>query len=133
VILVDTAALYALLDTNDPNHGRARDTLERLRDEDARLLAHEYVLVEATALVQRRLGLGVLRRFLDDLLPLIEIIWIDPALHAEAREALLAGGRRDISLVDWVSFLVMRRHGLRQVFTFDSDFADAGFALLPAP
>jgi predicted nucleic acid-binding protein len=96
------------------------------------LLTHEYVVVETTALLQRRLGLGAVRRLVDDLLPLVEIAWVDAGLHAEAREAMLAAGRRNVSLVDWTSFLVMRRHGVRQAFTFDDDFALEGFEVVPA-
>ena len=97
------------------------------------LLTHEYILVEVMALAQRRLGLGAVRRLVDDLLPLIEVAWVDPTLHAEARESLLAAGRRTVSLVDWTSFLVMRRHGVRRAFTFDDDFASEGFEVVPAP
>jgi predicted nucleic acid-binding protein len=100
---------------------------------EAGLLTHEYVLVETTALIQRRLGIGALRRFIDGLLPIVEVAWVDGHLHAEAREALLAAGRREVSLVDWTSFLVMRRHGVHQAFTFDADFAAQGFDVLPAP
>jgi predicted nucleic acid-binding protein len=131
-ILVDTAAFYALVDDRDPNHLRARDTLHQLEADEIPLLTHEYVVVETTALVQRRLGLGALRRFIDDFLPLVEVAWVDEALHVEAREALLAAGRRNVSLVDWTSFLVMRRHGVRRAFTFDPDFGAEGFEVSPA-
>ena len=131
MILVDTAAFYALVDDRDPNHARAVATLDRLQAADEPLLTHEYVVVEATALIQRRLGLGALRRFVDDLLPLVEVAWVDETLHVEAREALLAAGRRNVSLVDWTSFLVMRRHGVRRAFTFDPDFGVEGFEVLP--
>lgn len=132
MIFVDTAAFCALLDARDPNHPRARETFESLAANDEPLLSHEYVVVETMALVQRRLGLGPLRSLVDGLLPLIVIDWVDQALHAEAREALLASGRRGISLVDWTSFLVMRRHGVEQVFTFDPDFLAQGFSVVPA-
>jgi uncharacterized protein len=130
--LVDTSALFALLDADDGNHRRARAHLETLLADGGALLTHEYVLVETIALVQRRLGLGPLRRFLDDLLPLIDVAWVDEALHLEAREALLAAGQRQVSLVDRVSFLVMRRHGVRRAFAFDADFGAAGFEVVPA-
>jgi predicted nucleic acid-binding protein len=81
---------------------------------------------------ERRLGLGALRRFVDDLLALVEVAWIDERLHVEAREALLAAGRRNVSLVDWTSFLVMRRHGVRRAFAFDPDFGAEGFDIVPA-
>jgi len=129
---VDTSAFCALLDADDHNRDRARAHLQELVDEETDLLTHEYVVVEATALIQRRLGLGALQRFVDDLLPLVEVACVDGALHVEAREALLAAGRRTVSLVDWTSFIVMRRHGVRRAFTFDPDFGVEGFENLPA-
>ena len=132
MILVDTSAFHAVLDLDDRHHGAAIAMLEQLRSASVSLLTHEYVVVESTALIQRRLGLGALRRFVDDLLPLVEIAWVDETLHVEAREALLAAGRRNVSLVDWTSFLVMRRHGVRAAFTFDPDFGAEGFEVLPA-
>jgi len=133
VIFVDTSAFYALIDDRDPSHPRAREQLERFARADEALLSHEYVLVESTALIQRRLGVAVLRRFVDDFLPLVAIAWVDEALHVEAREALLASGRRHVSLVDWVSFLIMRRHGVTRAFAFDPDFGAQGFDALPSP
>jgi predicted nucleic acid-binding protein len=132
VIFVDTSALLALLDRDDEFHARAATVIRSLGVDEA-LLTHEYVLVETTSLAQRRLGLQAVRGLVDDLLPLLEIAWVDEPLHAEAREAMLAAGRRTVSLVDWVSFLVMRRHGVRRAFTFDQDFALEGFEVLPAP
>jgi predicted nucleic acid-binding protein len=133
VTFVDSSGIYALLDRNDPEHDRAARALAELSAEDARLVTHAYVLVEVVALVQRRLGLEVVRRFVDDLLPLIEVLPVDEALHAEAMAGLLAADRRGISLVDRTSFLVMRRLGIRRAFTFDADFADEGFAVVPVP
>lgn len=128
---VDTSAIYALLDRDDPNHPRARDAMGQLRTEDDQLVTHGYVVVEVVALARRRLGLVAVRRFVDDVLPIIEVIHVDAALHTEALEALLAAGRRDVSLVDRTSFLVMRRHGIGRALAFDADFAAAGFEVIP--
>jgi predicted nucleic acid-binding protein len=131
VILADTSAIYALLDRADPNHRRARLTLEALHAAEDRLVTHGYVVVEVVALVQRRLGVAVVRRFVDDMLPIIEVVHVDEQLHAEALEGLLAAGQRDVSLVDRTSFLVMRRYAIGRAFAFDADFAAEGFELLP--
>jgi len=130
-VLVDTSAFFALLDVDDDDRAPAAAALQQLRADDEPLLTHEYVVVETISLVQRRLGMGALRRFVDDLLPLVDVEWVDAALHAEAREAMLAGGQRGISLVDWTSFLVMRRRGIATAFAFDDDFAAQGFSTLP--
>lgn len=129
-VLVDTSALYAVLDRDDENHGAAAETFTKLLDEDT-LLTHTYVVVETTALVQRRLGMEALRALVDDLLPAFELVHVDELLHATAVAALLAAGARDLSLVDWTSFELMRRLGLREAFAFDEDFARQGFAVLP--
>jgi predicted nucleic acid-binding protein len=130
LIFIDTSALLALLDRDDAFHDAAATVFRGLGGE-RRILTHEYVLVEATAIAQRRLGLSAVRELTDGLLPLAEIAWVDERLHAEAREALLAAGRRGVSLVDWTSFIVMRRHGVRRAFTFDQDFAAEGFEVVP--
>ncbi len=44
--------------------------------------------------------------------------------------ALLTAGRRDLSLVDCVSFDSMRRQGVPDAFAFDQDFVEQGFRLL---
>jgi predicted nucleic acid-binding protein len=131
VILVDTSAFHAILDRDDVHHSAADATMRMLRDADASLLTHEYVVIESVALIQRRLGLTALRRFVDHLLPLAQVLWVDESLHLEAREALLAAEKQDVSLVDWTSFLVMRRHGVHQAFAFDPGFAAQGFEVIP--
>ncbi len=130
-LLVDTSAFFALLDMDDHRHDQAARAFAGLQVAGESLVSHEYVVVETIALVQRRLGMDAVRRFVDDLLPLVEIEWVDPALHASAREAMLAGRQRGISLVDWTSFLVMRRRGIGRAFAFDDDFAAQGFTVLP--
>ena len=127
---VDTSALFALLDRGDANHPGAAKAFPRLlRDE--RLLTHNYVLLESTALVHRRLGPAALRALLEDLVPALEVAWVDEELHRAGTSAMLAAVRRRISFVDWVSFEVMRRQRVEQAFAFDEDFAAQGFRTIP--
>lgn len=81
--------------------------------------------------MHRRLGRDATRILLEAILPVVEIVWIDRDLHAAAVSALLAAIRRRVSLVDWVSFELMRRHGIQTAFAFDRDFAVQGFATIP--
>jgi len=89
------------------------------------------VLVETTALAQRRLGLEAVRALRDDLVPVLRVAWVDEDLHATALTALVAAGRRSVSLVDHVSFELMRRRGVRRALALDRHFAEQGFELLP--
>ncbi len=126
---VDSSALYALLDRNDENHLRAAAEFERL--EHADLVTHNYVLVEASALAQRRFGPPAVRTLLEDLASVLRVIWVDEDIHRVAVSVLLAASRRGISLVDCVSFEVMRRARIERAFAFDRDFALQGFRTVP--
>ena len=66
--------------------------------------------------------------FHDDVLPVLDVVWVDGELHAEGMAALLTAGKRHLSLVDRVSFSCMRRHGLTRAFQFDRHFKDQGFS-----
>ncbi|MBI4729602.1 MAG: PIN domain-containing protein [Acidobacteria bacterium] len=132
-VLVDTSAFFALLDADDEHHADAAPVWRDLVLADAPLLTHSYVLLETVALLQRRLGLEAVSAFRDDLLHPVRSVWIDEETHERAMAALVASGDRGVSLVDRVSFEVMRARGIRRVFAFDPDFARAGFEVVPGP
>lgn len=56
-----------------------------------------------------------------------EIEWVDRSRHAEAVCHLAASPRRRVSLVDQVSFLVMRSRAVDTALAFDPDFTAEGF------
>ncbi|MHB8512079.1 MAG: type II toxin-antitoxin system VapC family toxin [Actinomycetota bacterium] len=128
-VFVDTSALYAYLDRDDNNNARSiRSMKAMLGHED--LVTHNYVIVESTALAHRRLGSAAARALTEEIVPLLEIDWIDETVHRAASSAFLAAVRRRTSLVDWVSFEIMRRRGIRRAFAYDRDFAAQGFDLV---
>lgn len=128
-LFVDTSAIFAFLDRDDPEHRRA---LETMRDAKAeRLVTHNYVAVESVALIHRRLGWEVASRAFRETLPGFDTIWVDEALHEAARAAFLIESERGVSFVDCVSFELMRREGIETAFAFDADFEREGFGTLP--
>jgi len=129
-VFVDTSALLAVLDADDEFHPPARRTWEDLLQRAEDLFCSSYVLVECVALVQHRLGMAAVRALVEDILPVMRVHWVAPEEHEAAVSALLTAGRRDLSLVDCVSFDSMRRLGMLDAFAFDQDFADQGFRLM---
>ena len=127
---VDTSALVAILNSRDPNAAPARAIWERLLRNATPLDASNYIVVEATALVQHRLGMSAVRTLHDDVLPLITVHWVSEAIHASALIELLDANRRRLSLVDCVSFVVMRQLGIEDAFAFDQHFTEQGFNVL---
>jgi predicted nucleic acid-binding protein len=128
---VDTSGLLAFLDRDAAHHDRVVTHLAEILAARSGI-THNYVVVETAALAHRRLGGGVARRLLEDVAPLLEVLWVDPELHGAAVSAHLKALRRRSSLVDHVSFELMRRHGVRSALALDRDFALEGFALLPS-
>ena len=84
------------------------------------------------ALAQRRLGLAAVAALTADVLRLVRLGWVDRGLHDDALSALVAADRREVSLVDHVSFAFVRRQGLREAFAFDRHFSAQGFDVVPA-
>ncbi len=130
MILVDSSALMALVHADDQQHERAAAVFEEFIIE-GEPVSHNYVVLESSALLHRRVGDVARRRLLEDLVPQIDIAWIDRRLHARAVRAWLAAHTSGSSLVDHVSFEVMRDRGIERAFAFDADFARAGFTVLP--
>ncbi len=127
---VDTSALLAFLDRDAARHERVVASLSSILA-DGSGVTHNYVVLETEALAHRRLGGSAARRLLEDVVPLLDVAWIDAELHAVAVAAHLKALRRRSSLVDHVSFEVMRRRGLDVALALDDDFAAAGFQVVP--
>jgi predicted nucleic acid-binding protein len=122
---IDTSALVAILDADDPNHADAQLVFQALGI-DGDVVTHNYIHAEAAAVVLRRLGRTVCMRLLDTLLPAIPTVWVDQPLH-DAAHAAMRASNATASLVDHVSFEVMRRAGITVAFAYDRDFDIAGF------
>ena len=130
-IFMDTAAFLAILNLNDQFHYPARDTWAEILESNAVLFTSNYVLLETITLLQHRFGIEAVRLFESNILPIMEVRWIDEPVHNQAMSALLVANRRSLSLVDCTSFEIMRQFGIETIFTFDSHFQEQGFKLIP--
>ncbi len=130
MIFVDTSALFALANDRDLKHWEARLAFDRLLQAERRLLTHSYVLSESMALLHQRLGRAAALALAAETRA-FDIEWVDEPLHRAAVDALHSAPR-GVSLVDQVSFLVMRQRGIDEAFAFDRHFAVAGFRLYQA-
>ena len=130
-IFVDTSALLTLLDADDPRQTSVREAFAVHVTDD--LVTHGYVVAESIAVARRRLGVDGAIALIDDVLPAMELVPVDTELHAAAlaryRESLPSG----TSFVDQVSLAVMARDSIDTAFVLDSDFAAAGFNVVPSP
>lgn len=129
-IFVDTSAIYAAIDVGDPNHEESVSAWKRFLREPERLMSHSLVEIESVALIQARLGLEAVNAFLDLVIPACDVVEISRDDRRKAVHDLIADNRRGVSLVDRVSFNVMRELRIERAFAFDRHFVDAGFELV---
>lgn len=130
-VFIDTSAFYAALYAGDDYHQAATATWARLAEQDETLITSNYVIVETFALAGRRLGFDAVRGFQTTMVPVLRVHWVDASVHERAVAALLTAGERRLSLVDCVSFEVMRQLSLDTAFAFDAHFVQQGFRCVP--
>ena len=128
-VFADTSGLFALLVRNDYMHVRAMENFACFARENTQLVTSSFVLVETTALLQRRIGIGPVHEFNAKILPLLEIVWADSKWYARSMQRLLAQNNRNISLVDCLSFEIMDSLEIETAFAFDRHFEDNGFTI----
>jgi len=126
MIFLDTSGVYALADKDDQNHESALRMFDTVVRSGEEILTHSYVLVESAALLQKRLGSEIALTFLKEA-DSFTIRWVSPELQCDAVGYLEERRSSKISLVDAVSFLVMRRDGITEYLGFDQHFVDEGF------
>jgi uncharacterized protein len=120
-VFVDTGAFYALADRNDPGHQAALDQVGRVAPRG--LVTTDYVFVEASSLIESRLGPDAARRYWAGMrggaAALLGVLGVD---LARAWAIVHAWPSESFGLVDATSFAAMERLGLRDVLSFDRHF-----------
>ncbi|MBS4029548.1 MAG: PIN domain-containing protein [Ignavibacteriales bacterium] len=126
----DSSAFYSYLDKQDSQHLRAKAQMSSLIQSNDVVVSSNYIIVETIALIQRRLGFDAVKDFQEIIAPLLSVYFVNKELHQKGAEIFLQERRRNLSLVDCVSFELMKQLGLQKAFAFDKHFEEQGFQLL---
>lgn len=127
-ILVDTSAVFALLDRDDGNHGAAKRALAAMKRQRLEPLLTNFIVAESHALLLARLNGHVARRWLTSQSWVIERVSADD--EARAVSIIAAHIDKTYSYTDATSFAVMERRGVRSALAFDQHFHQYGFQVL---
>lgn len=130
-LLADTGALIALFNPRDALHERAKTFAREAAG--SRFVVTELILSETVTRLRARTGAA---RAADVGTALLnsrryEVLFVDAALVEAGLADLRRFADKRLSLVDAVSFAVIRSLGLDGSFTFDRDFRDCGFDVYP--
>jgi|SRR5271170_460060 predicted nucleic acid-binding protein len=134
MIFVDTSAWLALADSRDRDHSRAIELHRRIvRGEFGKQVTSNYVMTETLTIIRRRLGLPQALELAKAVRvgTQVGLFWIESVHHNEAIELMASHADKDWSLTDCSSFVLMRSLAVRDAFTFDRDFTQAGFVARP--
>lgn len=129
MLFTDTSFFLAYLNGDDINNVAAKTSFERAIAHNVSFITTNYVLVESFALIQNRLGIEALRDFQETVVPLLNVEFVEQNTHNAGVSAVLTASRRGLSLVDCVSFEVMRTLGIVTALAFDRHYEEQGFSL----
>jgi predicted nucleic acid-binding protein len=131
MIFVDTSAIVALAFPKDQFYSEANIWQKENKKES--FITTNTVVIEALGWVRykggRKIAVEVGEKLYlgDD----IDIVKVTPEDEKNAWSVFKKLDGRGVSMVDCTSFVVMKRLKIKKVFAFDSDFAKAGFTVLP--
>ena len=124
MIFLDTTVWVGAVDASDSCHPDAKLILEALIRRDLPLsLTSDYVLNETLTILKAR-GLkpkrvmDVMNRIM--LSPKVQVVFVDETIFKESLPFYVK--YNDLSFTDVVSLLIMRKYGVKEIYSHDSDF-----------
>lgn len=133
-IFVDTSAFKALFDFSDEFHKKAENFFKKIKKEKIVLITSNFILDETYTLIRVRMGKPAALQFHQDLINSFSVLKVKRITLSDEQKAWRYFAKlpgRGMSFTDCTSFALMKRLGIKNAFTFDNDFAKAGFKILP--
>ena len=132
VVFVDTSFFKGLIDVRDDFHQQAKDSWQRLKEENATIITSNYVLDESFTLIRVKCGIKFVEQFRDYIIKSSHVVKIMRVTVADESEAWkwFFNNWSKLSFTDCVSFAMIKRLDIARVATFDEHFKRAGFTLI---
>ncbi|MEW6665173.1 MAG: PIN domain-containing protein [Thermodesulfobacteriota bacterium] len=127
-LLIDTSAVYALIDRDDTYHRKAVSLLRSLPQRGLTPLLTNFILSESHALLLSRLGAKIAREWLLRQIWPVERITLED--EEKATEIIRKYTDKSFSYTDATSFAVIERLHIKEAFAFDPHFSQYGIKLL---
>jgi predicted nucleic acid-binding protein len=131
-VYLDTSGLIALVNTDDQWHPAAEKAWAELMESAARLITSSLVLIELADGLSRVRHRGLAMQMVDALKgsQRVEIVQTDERLERAGWTLFRERSDKDWGMTDCVSMSLMMERGIRDVFTADHHFEQAGFNVL---
>jgi predicted nucleic acid-binding protein len=134
-VFVDTSGFLALWDAGDQHHGAAVRLQSDLTRKRRRFLTTDYIVDETATLLLVRHSHAAATDFLDSISSsgALCLEWVGQDRFFLACTRFRHHSDKEWSLTDCVSFTVMQELRIRDAFTTDRHFLQAGFNALLRP
>ena len=131
-VFMDSAGFFALWDAADEHHAAATRLQAALAGKHRRFLTTEYIVDETVTLLLVRHSHAAAVDFLDTIerSESLRLEWIGPERFHAAGALFRKHADKEWSFTDCVSFATMRELQVRDAFTTDHHFQQAGFVPL---
>jgi predicted nucleic acid-binding protein len=131
-VFLDTAALLALANKRDALHQQAKAERSRLAGDNRAILTTEWVLTEFLNAMQRPPARTLAIHMVEQLCQSKRVELLPAATEDWHAGYSLYQSRPDKawSLVDCISIHLCQRQSIREVFTSDRNFTQAGYRIL---
>lgn len=136
MIFVDTSAFLAIVNEKDNNHIAAITFLEEIKTGKLRIkkiITSDYIIDETLTRIRYSVGHKEAVKWGTEILAsrVAEKIWIEKEIFDLAWEIFENYDDKKLSFTDCTSFAIMKKREIRKVFSFDKDFENMGFILMP--
>ncbi len=131
MIFVDTNAFISLVIENDAFHQTASAWWQKHKG--APLCTSNLIVIETLGWIRYKAGKAIAIEVGNRLLgsDTIRVEKVTSQDEEEAWKLFQKTDGRGVSMIDCTSFTLMKRLGLSEIFTFDTDFADQGYIQYP--
>jgi len=128
----DTSFFFASLSPTDVNYERAGQILKEALDQKISLLATWDIISETATLLLYRFNSKAAIRFLDEIKPVLNVIYYDDSVRKEAEQIFrLFSKDKRLSFCDAISYVVVKTV-LEDIvcLSFDEDFSRLGLTVV---
>ncbi|MGI9036026.1 MAG: type II toxin-antitoxin system VapC family toxin [Pyrinomonadaceae bacterium] len=131
-VFLDTSFSIATAVAKDQFHERAVNLANKIAADNTQIITTQPVILEIgnalSKLKYRRPAVGIIQRLDSD--RNVSVISLNDELYAEGFKLFSSRSDKEWSLVDCISFVVMREREITAALTADEHFIQAGFRAL---
>jgi len=124
-VFIDTGPFIALSNKDDPNHKDALKQFTKIAETKRTFFTSDYVLDEALSFATRKTKNPKIILDVDRLIQEsanIRLLKVDEEILANSKMFLKKYPKILLSLTDWTSAALAKRHAIEKIYSYDSDF-----------